>query len=565
MFYSAGLKEKGTVRIRREHRRGVEYLRIGQWIQLTIWKPNYQGEFILDRTNSDGYDVEFADDILPDPAFCSAKFFPSRANLDEGELVVMARFGVAVNKETRWLEFISYDIEFNHMVDDYNLIKSSHKHYDGRSFIAELQASTGGWIVLNVHEDPEKQLLCDDLKDAIVDFSVQFLEDCNPKLPAVMTGTGILLPLDNAPKPSQQQRQGQAQQHHVAGSVGQNQTSTSTGASSSTNKVPSSDASDVSVAATAVLGRQEAHGSHSKTTTTTKTTKTTSSSRNEEKSERSTEKSQKSTTKKKPEVFESDESEIDDDDKLETRGTHNIPQKEFLEDVAGKTYQRLQSERARKGEVKETALCTVVQKFDGMWLMYTAKKDVLNVLLYEKTCEGINEPLQLGQVAFFEILPRQNETQDELLPRAMYTHIAVNMKEVTPEAQVKIDRFKSCVRCFGGLVEMRVRIKLTEGNKVFFHYEDDEQIKSDDDRRFYYLKATNGVLVTIPCQRLVRDLNRDLSADFDLLAWVTHRKAVGNVSLHIGKTGEAYQKMKADGMLVELPPLCSHWQSGGKK
>ncbi|CAL2030348.1 unnamed protein product [Caenorhabditis brenneri] len=574
LFYSAGLK-KGIVEIRRQGpnpRVVVSEMRIGQWMELTIYSPNFNGEFLLDRTNSYGYDVEFDDsDILPDPQFCSAKFFPARANLEEGELVVIARFGMRTVPDSRKLEMISYDIEYKHLIDDYSLIRNSHPAFDGRSFLVELQASVRGWVVLKVHEDHKKQLLCDSRKfqlpNAIVDFNVQFLEDCDPKLPDIMTGTGILQPFGTTQK--QQQQQLQLQQHHVPGSVGQNQTNTSTGGSSSHRL--QSEYSDVSVAAaTPTILEHQKRAAQATMTTTTNSTTTTTTRKEERPGEKRTgtpaPKPPRSIQNKKPDGL--DEMDVVEDEsnaeKEITHGTYNMPNRRFLKDVSGKTYERFQSERARKGEQEETALCTVVQKFEGMCLLYTAKKDVLNVLLYEKKCEGVKEPLHLGQCAFFRILPRQNETQDELLPRAPYTHIAVRMKEVTPESQEKITFFQQSVRCYGGLVEMCVKIKLTQGGKVFFHYEDDDQIRSDEDRRFYYLKATNGVLVTIPCQRIITLLNKDLSADFDLVAWVTHRRAVGNVSLHIGKIGKAYREFK-DGTMRELEPVCTHWQSGGRK
>lgn len=541
-------------------------------MELTIYSANFQGEFRLDRTNSHGYDVVFDnDDILPDPQFCSAKFFPMRSNLDEGELVVIARFGMRAVPESRTIELISYDIQYAHLVDDYNLIRQSHHAFDGRSFIVELQASVRGWVVIKVHEDHEKRLSCDNLKGAICDFHVQFLDDCDPKLPEIMTGDGVLQPFGTAQKQQyQQQPSSQTQQYHVAGSVGPNQASTSTGGS--TSQRLQSEFSDVSVAAPAtILEHQERGGGGAQGNKTTMTTKTTSTRNEEKPGENRIETAQKpehprSIQNKKPDGL--DEMDVVEEEsnaeKETTHGTYNMPDRQFLKDVSGKTFERFQSERARRGEKEETALCTVVQKFEGMCLLYTTKKNVLNVLLYEKKCEGVKEPLRLGQCAFFKILPRQNETQDELLPRAPYTHIAVAMNEVTPEAEEKINFFQQSVRCYGGLVEMCVKIKLTEGGKVFFHYEDDDQIRSDEDRRFYYLKATNGVLVTIPCQRIIELLNTDLSADFDLIAWVTHRKAVGNVSLHIGKIGKAYQEFK-DGTMKELSPVCSHWQSGGRK
>lgn len=76
---------------------------------------------------------------------------------------VTARFSVRANKDTGFFEYISCVIDDNHLVDDYNLIKSSARSYEGRSFIVEMQASTNGFVVLKVHEDPNKQLQCNNV------------------------------------------------------------------------------------------------------------------------------------------------------------------------------------------------------------------------------------------------------------------------------------------------------------------------------------------------------------------------------------------------------------------
>lgn len=128
-------------------------------------------------------------------------------------------------------------------------------------------------------------------------------------------------------------------------------------------------------------------------------------------------------------------------------------------------------------------------------------------------------------------------------------------KPDTPDSLLKIDCFKNSVRCFGGVLEMKVKIALSKPELVVEQYHDNTEMNSD--HHFYYLKATNGVLVTIPKERLLNHLNSKLSADFDLIAWVVHRKPIGNVSLHIGKGGEAYQQF-TNGDIRELPPLSSN-------
>lgn len=505
----------------------VNDLFIGQWIGITIWSANFSGEFLLDRSNSDGYD-ERDDD--PDPRYCAAKYFPLRSNPNEGELVIMARFGVLVNYHSRQYEIESYDIEFKHVVDEFDLIKQSDKYYEGRSFILELQASLRGWIVLKVHEDPKRQLSCDALENALVDFNTQFLDDCLVKLPKIMTGDGYI-----HPPPNYTPRQNSREHVVASGSLGQNQPSTS---ASSYNGPSESSVQNLET-------RRPSTSASSVTQTPAE--------------------SHPNPPPQKTAQDELDE-DLDDDDTDATYGTAHIPPKRFIKEIAGKTYQRCQAEKTSNEANTESALCTVVQMFDGIAILYTAKRDVINVLLYERKCEGIEEPLQLGQIAFFEIAPRRRETQDDLLPRALYSHIAVKMKPITEVSQKKIDHFRHNVRCFGGLIEMKVKIQLTKRNNVEIYNNEDESIRHDDaDRRFYLLRAMNGVRVSIPIDRLISLLDRDFTAKFDLVAWVSHRKPVGNVTLHIGKCGEAFQKYP-DGSLRELAPLStnSSWMYGKK-
>lgn len=135
----------------------------------------------------------------------------------------------------------------------------------------------------------------------------------------------------------------------------------------------------------------------------------------------------------------SDEDEIDDEDTYGTRGTSNIPMRPFIKDLAPTMLQLLRQDKTDSEKVRnartiilifitifqpQSALCTVVQKIDGFAILYTAKRDVINVLLQERSCEGLERSPQLGDVAFFDILPRRIETKDRLIFKIPYTHIA---------------------------------------------------------------------------------------------------------------------------------------------
>uniref|UniRef100_A0A1I7UM12 DCAF15_WD40 domain-containing protein n=1 Tax=Caenorhabditis tropicalis TaxID=1561998 RepID=A0A1I7UM12_9PELO len=542
LFYSSVI-DNGIVQISRT----VKDLFIGQWLGITVLAPYFQGEFLLDYSNSHGYENR---DGNPDPRYCAAKYFPLRSNLSVGELALMARFGVKRNHLTGAMEMESYDINYKHVVDEYKTFQAS-SFYEGNSLIFELQISLKGWIVVCVHEDPEKQFSCDTVRrsnmkilpDANINFDIQFLEDCDPELLTIMTGNGYPEPIGSG--------SGSPVICDVAasgGTLGQDQPSTSTYSTYSDYSEHNSELVEV-----------EQRMSRQAITEVTERPATASSSRTAVNHTTERVKSPQLPRREESETlvdFDDDvDDDVDEDDTEGTLGTDNIPQKEFIKDVSGQTYQRFQAERARNDEKSQTALCTVIHKFDGIAILYTAKRDVLNVLVYEKKCEGVETALQLGQVAFFDIQPRRNETQDELLPRAPYSHIAVRMKPVTPEDQLKIDNFKKSVRCFGGLVEMKVKIELTKQDQVRKYYNDDELVKSENDRQFLFLRATNGVYVSIPFSRLIRLMNSDMTADFDLIAWVSHRKAVGNVSLHIGNNGEAWQRFNNPVKIEELPPV----------
>lgn len=506
----------------------VRDLFIGQWLGIHTAILDFQGTVILDHSNSEGFEER---DDLPDPAFAFVKFYPSRADPNEGEVIVTCRFRIGVNPQSGCLGLQSYDIEFSDLIDDYKLVQLSGGWYDGRNFIVEAQASLDGWVAMKVHEDYAGNFSCDALPDPLVDFNIQFLEDCDPALLEIMVGDGHLHVPDNAPSPDDYY-----EEH--AGSLGQNQPSTST----SSQAVPS-EVSEIEL--------RQIESSMSKTTITNEPrteTPQASTSRQE------TTPAPKEQANVVTEVVSDDE--IDDEDTEGTLGTNGIVPKEFIKEVAGETYRRLTTDRAWTDRAPESALCVVVQKIDRVAIMWSAKRDVQNVLLFEQECEGVTESIKLGQVAFFEISPRRMETQDEMLPRAPYSHIAVRLKPHDEGFQPKIDRFQSKIRCFGNLVEMKVTIPLTQKRSIeIFHLEGDQYVH-EQDKSYYFLHATNGVRVSIPSDRLVSYLKTDFTADFDLIAWASHRKAVGTVTLHIGRSGEAFQRYK-DGRILELPPLSS--------
>ncbi|EFO94255.1 CRE-RDE-2 protein [Caenorhabditis remanei] len=503
--------------------------------RLVVQSPEFHGEFILDYTNCVGFEIR---DTLPDPMYASAKFYPSRHDPNNGELIITARFSVHANHQTMKFDVHSYDIEFLHIIDDFQMIKGSDQFYDGRSFIVEAQASLGGWLVLRVHEDSNRQFSCDAvsinpgkrrLLYPIIDFNIQFLEDCCPALIPIMTGDGWPHPPQGAPPQ-------QPVFHEEAGSYGQINSSSSTNSHLAPSQIELREITE-SMSATSIS--QQAPPTPMAPPTPV---------------------APPPPPQPTVDVTGDSDEEIDDEDSEGTMGTSTIPAKEYMKDVAGKMYQRLIDERPLTGQQPQSALCVVVQQIDKCALLYTAKRDVQNVLLYEKKCEGLPDGRspELGTIAFFEILPRLMETQDELLPRAPYSHIAVRMKpSSTPESLEKIARFQQKVRCFGGLIEMKVRIPLTQPNNVSIYHPKDEELVNGDDKTFYYLKATNGVIVSIPSERLEPHLDANFQAEFDLIAWVTYRKAIGKVQMHIGRNGEAIRKWQ-NGRIDELPPLSAN-------
>lgn len=520
MFYSTGIRG-GIARISRN----VDSVFIGQWLSLQVCHGNFQGEFVLDYENCKGYRIPAE---LPDPNFCYSRFFPMRTDDGEGELVVCARFGVRVDHETNRFRVISYDIDYAHVIDPYGRVRESDKFYDGRSFIVELQAALNGWVVLKVHEDPRKAISCDGILHPVVGYDIQFLEEAGSGVLKLMTGDGIFRTSSTThsnPALNRQDRPINSEKNHRS-------ISSSHGPSDTTEE--------------STIREMERTMSRSTITADPAVTSSSKPSRSEKKTEKETSKSPKY---KQPEVTLPNE-ENDEDG---TSGTANIPEREFIEKVSGRTLQRLRTETSWNDGKTQYALCTVVELTDQFAIMYTAKADVLNVMLFMEKCKGLDRPLRLGQSAMFEIEPRRRETQDELLPNAPYTHIAVRMKPITPEDQQKIDNFQKYVRCYGGLIEMKVEIKLTERGNVTKYYDMSDENRKE--REFLYLHATNRVLVAIPNARLIHLLNSDMTADFDLTAWVVHRKPVGNVSLQIGKNGEAWMKYKKDGKEHELPPI----------
>uniref|UniRef100_A0A8R1HXC7 Uncharacterized protein n=1 Tax=Caenorhabditis japonica TaxID=281687 RepID=A0A8R1HXC7_CAEJA len=261
----------------------------------------------------------------------------------------------------------------------------------------------------------------------------------------------------------------------------------------------------------------------------------------------------------KVEVPEYDsEDDYDEENTALTLGTANIPAKQFLNQLEKKTIERFKMAKGMLDNV-QSALCVVVQIIPGGALMFTVKNGVRNVLVLESGCEGLEGPLRLGDVAFFEISMRRTETRDDLLPTAIYSHVAVRRKPTTPLTETKINTFKNSIRTFGGLIEMKVKIRLTERGSVQHFYDDDQTFtKTESERKIFFLTSTNGLLVTIPNERIIELLDENLMAKFDLVAWAVHRKAVGNVCLHIGKDGEAWQKF-VDGKLRELPTLSNNY------
>ncbi|CAA95803.3 SH2 domain-containing protein [Caenorhabditis elegans] len=502
----------------------IQSLQIGRWLKLTVCQ-NFVGQYVLDSSNSCGYENW---DVLPNHRNSSARFFPKYEANDEGEILITARFDVIVDRKNNLYDFTSYDISYDHIIDDFSLIKSSCQHYDGRSFIVEAQASLAGWVALSVHEDPQKLHTCDavsrngyqSLPNPVVDSDVQYLHDT--RLLDIMTGNGYV----QTPETDVQDQQSSQHQEDVHSQMN-SQTSDSYNSSrvvSENREIPPETFRSQSIELNQV------DSSLSQTTISSRAAPVIDSNQL------------------------SDEDEIDDEDTYGTRGTSNIPMRPFIKDLAPTMLQLLRQDKT-DSEKPQSALCTVVQKIDGFAILYTAKRDVINVLLQERSCEGLERSPQLGDVAFFDILPRRIETKDRLIFKIPYTHIAVKKKPDTPDSLLKIDCFKNSVRCFGGVLEMKVKIALSKPELVVEQYHDNTEMNSD--HHFYYLKATNGVLVTIPKERLLNHLNSKLSADFDLIAWVVHRKPIGNVSLHIGKGGEAYQQF-TNGDIRELPPLSSN-------
>uniref|UniRef100_A0A8R1IXP8 Uncharacterized protein n=1 Tax=Caenorhabditis japonica TaxID=281687 RepID=A0A8R1IXP8_CAEJA len=105
-------------------------------LALYALSENYQGEYVLDEQNSYGYDRT---NIEPNRQYAAARFFPSKYSDDPflGEVLITARFGVKFNDASRKLEYISYDVNIEHLIDPSGLIEASEPLYHGRSFIVE--------------------------------------------------------------------------------------------------------------------------------------------------------------------------------------------------------------------------------------------------------------------------------------------------------------------------------------------------------------------------------------------------------------------------------------------
>lgn len=131
--------------------------------------------------------------------------------------------------------------------------------------------------------------------------------------------------------------------------------------------------------------------------------------------------------------------------------------------------------------------------------------------------------------------------------------VSVRMKPITDKSRVEINRFKKSVRTFGGMLEMKVRIDLREKGNVEEYYDGDVKVrKSEEERKLYILRATNGARVTIPKARLVSWLTVSLTANFELVAWAVHRRSIGSCSLHIDRKGEAIQYGEEGACLLPL-------------
>lgn len=542
LFYSASV---GLTMISSE----VKDLFIGQWLGIHTTILEFQGNVLLDDSNSEGFDER---DDLPDPRFTYVKFYPTRTDPNEGEVVITCRFRVSVNHQSGCFEVISYDVEYCDLIDEYKLVQLSSHWYEGRNFIVEAQASTNGWVVLKVHEDYLHQYSCDAVRlngklrltNPLVHFNTQFLEDCDPPLLTIMVGDGRAPGTSNGPSP-----QAFFEQH--AGDRGQNQPSTSTSSQNVYSEVSDVELRQIESSMSRATITNEPRPETPLTSVSVVVARAASTSRQKTPTPPA---SREPEPARPSEPKEESDDDLDEEDSEGTRGTDGFVSKEFIKEVAGETYARMTTDRALTGNKAESALCVVVQKINRIAIMWTAKRNVQNVLLYEQECEGLREPLRLGQVTYFEISPRRVETQDALLPRIPYSHIAVRMKPFEPSFNEKIDRFQSQVRTFGNLVEMKVTIELTQPQRIeIFNYQSNES-SLEKDKSFYFLHATNGVRVSIPSERLVPFVNSDYRCEFDLVAWATHRKPVGTVSLHIGRSGEAYRKYK-NGKMEELPPL----------
>ncbi|CAI2310854.1 unnamed protein product [Caenorhabditis sp. 36 PRJEB53466] len=505
-------------------------LNIGQWLILTVFVNNYQGEFVLDRSNSSGYENL---ETLPDPRYTSARFFPQRNVPWNGEVLVTARFDVKANNETGKFEYVSFDIHSDHWVDEYDLIKASGHFYEGRSFIIEAQVSLAGFIVVHVHEDPQKLLSCDALPNTIIPYDIAFLEDSG--LMKIMTGTGY------CPLEASSSKNVEAVNQHSTSYTPLQTTLNEFSSRSSSGMFTTRSKSGVTLSES----EPELRNLASDVSDVTFTRAGSSNS-----------KLSRNPAPEKPQETQKNTggSEFLDNDintTMVTIGTRNHPARNYIKNVAEGAIQRCRMERVLNDETS-VALCVVVQKCEECAILFTLKSNVLNVLAMD-SCQGLTGPLQLGDVVFFEISPRRSDTKDELLPKTTYSHIAVRLAPFTPKRQENITLFKESVRTFGGLLEMKVTIELNSRQNVNQFYDDDVTVnKSDDDRKYYFLTATNGALVSIPTNRLIHMLSANFTANFNLYAWAVHRKSVGNVSLHIGANGEAYQHY-TDGTIRHLP------------
>ncbi|CAB3407433.1 unnamed protein product [Caenorhabditis bovis] len=459
--------------------------------RLIVLDANFDGRYVLDYSNCDGFSNFDAD---PPLSLAFARYFPMKFNHAFGEVLLSAQFEAVANGLTEKVDLISPIVNFEHIFDEYELLPNyCFRH--GEKCIIELQASLNGWKVLRIHQNVH--FLCDELPCSIVPYNASFLDQTD--LPAEFT--------------KYQQRYRQRLELSSESPI-------------------SSELSFVSKSTANVDGEIVVDDSELDEPQFV--------------NDACSQEIEHEVFKAKPML-----------PALKLRSKPKSPERNCLADDDDDDEDADDVARGTGGLYEAAADAAIYPDEDRMWrfpggaIMYSTKKGVANVLLIENHCDGLCEPVNVGDVAFFNISPRRARIKDELLQRIPFTHIA--FRKVQGDSDSQIELLKSNIRTFGNLLEMRIEVNLSDEKAVTPFYSDDTTSGlSESERTFYKLYTTNRLYVLIPCDRLQPFLNSRFQADFRLRAWAMRCRPIASISLQIGPSTEVFCVYK-DGRVQTLP------------